>query len=403
MAKDFARHLPLRNLRIVAIEQYGAGPYGSLYLAQLGAEVIKIEPPDQGEISRATGPYFLGNKDSQFFQTFNQNKKSLALNLKSEAGQEVLHRLVKTSDAVSNNLRGNLATKLGLDYASLKTANPKIVCVHLSAYGRDNDRAAWPGYDYLMQAEAGFMGLTGEPDGPPTRFGLSMVDYMAGVVCNSGLLAALLGVAHGDDGCDLDISLFDVALHQLSYPATWHLNGGHTTGKTPRSAHPAAVPCQLYSCADGWIFITAILPKFWEALVKILGRADLINDARFVDAPARRKNRDELTEILDAEFSKKTVTEWMKLFAGEVPAAPVNDMATALANPWLKKQALVQILAHPDKDQLRVLSNPIRLNGKRLQAKIAPAIGANTLELLNELGFEQSKFDQLLAQGVIST
>lgn len=402
MPEQFARHLPLRNLRIVAVEQYGAGPYGSLYLAQLGAEVIKIEPPGQGEVSRATGPYFLGDHDSQFFQTFNQNKKSLALNLKSEAGQAVLHRLVKTADAISNNLRGDQAAKLGLDYRSLKIANPKIVCAHLSAYGRDNDRASWPGYDYLMQAEAGFMDLTGEPDGPPARFGLSMVDYMTGVVCVSGLLAALLGTAHGDDGCDLDVSLFDVALHQLSYPAIWYLNAGHTTGKMPRSAHPSAVPCQLYTCADGWIFITAILPKFWEALAQILNRTDLIKDARFVDITARRNNRDELTKILDAEFNQKPVAEWMRRCAGKVPAAPVNDLANALENPWLKTQAIFQTLMHPDKGQLQVLSNPIQVNGKRLQAQVAPAVGADTLALLNELGFKQSDLDQLLRQGVIS-
>lgn len=402
MAEKFARHLPLRNLRIVAVEQYGAGPYGSLYLAQLGAEVIKIEPPGQGEVSRATGPYFLGDQDSQFFQTFNQNKKSLTLNLKSEAGQEVLARLVKTSDAISNNLRGDQAKKLRLDYASLKNVNPKIVCAHLSAYGRDNNRAAWPGYDYLMQAEAGFMDLTGEPGAPPARFGLSMVDYMTGVICISGLLAALLGVARGDEGCDLDISLFDVALHQLSYPATGHLNGGHATGKMSRSAHPSAVPCQLYLCADGWIYVAAILPKFWKALAKILDRLDLIEDARFLDAQSRRKNRDELTKILDAEFGKKPVKEWMQQCAGQVPAAPVNDLAGALDNPWLQTQAVFQTLAHPEEGQLKVLSNPIRINGQRLQAEIGPAVGSDTLDLLTKLGYDQSDVDQLLAQGVVS-
>ncbi|MEO5830422.1 MAG: CoA transferase, partial [Rhodanobacter sp.] len=205
--------LPLQGIRILAVEQYGAGPYGSMHLADLGAEVIKIESPPGGDVSRATGPYFLGEGDSQFFQTFNLNKRSLRLDLKAAAGREVFERLVGSAAAVLNNLRGDQPAKLGLDYATLGKLNPKIVCAHLSAYGRDNERAAWPGYDYLMQAEAGFMALTGEPGQPPSRFGLSMVDYMTGTTMAMGLLAALLGAGRSGIGRDVDVSLFDVALH----------------------------------------------------------------------------------------------------------------------------------------------------------------------------------------------
>ena len=169
------KELPLKGLRILAVEQYGAGPYGSMHLADLGAEVIKIESPPGGDVSRSTGPYFLGTGDSLFFQTFNLNKRSLRLDLKAADGRAAFEELVAGADAVLNNLRGDQPAKLGLDYATLGKLNPKIVCAHLSAYGRDNTRTAWPGYDYLMQAEAGFMALTGEPDAPPARFGLSLI------------------------------------------------------------------------------------------------------------------------------------------------------------------------------------------------------------------------------------
>lgn len=397
----FARDLPLQGVRVLAVEQYGAGPYGSLYLAQLGAEVIKIEPVETGEVSRATGPYFLGERDSHFFQTFNQNKKSLMLNLKCDQGQAVLHDLVKTADALSNNLRGDQPTKLGLDYARLGKINSALVCAHLSAYGRDNDRAERPGYDYLMQAEAGFMGLTGEPGTPPARFGLSMVDFMTGVVLASGLLAALLGVARGGRGRDVDVSLFDVALHQLSYPATWYLNENHVTERMPRSAHPSATPCQLFRCAGGWLFIAAILSKFWEAMLEITGLEALAEDDRFADVSARRKHQAELTEILDTRLSEKTGAEWMLLFAGKVPAAPVYNLEQALQNPWLANCDALQNLSHPHCEQLRVLANPVRLDGARLEARAAPAVGADSLSLLTEIGYSQARIEELLADGVV--
>lgn len=396
-----AAELPLKGIRIIAVEQYGAGPYGSLYLAQLGAEVIKVEPPGAGDVSRITGPHFLGEGDSHFFQTFNQNKKSIVIDLKSKQGVEVFHRLVQDSDAVSNNLRGDQPEKLGLDYAALGQVNEKIVCAHLSAYGRNNDRKSWPGYDYLMQAEAGFMHLTGEPDTPPARFGLSMVDFMTGVVCSAGLLAALLGVARGGKGGDVDVSLFDVALHQLSYPATWYLNEQHITTRLPRSAHPATVPCQLYSSVDGWVFVMAMTPKFWDALLAVLGRDDLAGDERFADVGSRRENREALTEILDAEFARERTAHWVEALSGKVPVAPVYDLPQALENPWLEDNQSVLSIQHPQRKQLQMLANPIRLNGARLPAVAAGSLGADTRAVLQNLGYPDAEIAALLEAGVV--
>jgi len=393
---------PLQDIRVIAVEQYGAGPYGSMYLADLGAEVIKIEQPRiGGDIARQTGPFFLGSGDSLFFQTFNLNKKSLALDLKNPRAREVFARLVESADAVMNNLRGDQPEKLGLTHASLAAVNPKVVCAHLSAYGRDNERADWPGYDYLMQAEAGFMSLTGEPDTIPARFGLSMVDYMTGVVTAAGLLAALISAMKTGRGRDVDVSLFDVALHQLSYPATWFLNEGLETTRVTRSAHPSTVPCQLFRTSDDWIFIMAMTPKFWNLLLELTGSEYLNDDPRFATVTARREHRDALTTILDAVLSTRTTDDWMELFCGKIPAAPIHNLQQALNNPYIHAIGMVQTTVHPGNPKLRTLSNPIKLDNRRLSGKACPTMGADTEAILTGLGYSQDEMQALRNAGAI--
>ncbi len=399
--------LPLTGLKILSVEQYGAGPFASMYLADLGAEVIKIEQPKMGDVARGTGPFFLGpaenpGADSQFFQTFNLNKKSLSLDLKKPGGRQVFEKLVLTSDAVMNNLRGDQPAKLKIDYASLAEIKPSIVCAHLSAYGRGGAREAWPGYDYLMQAEAGFMSLTGEADTPPARFGLSMVDYMTGITTAFGLLAAVIGARSTGQGRDVDVALFDVALHQLSYPATWYLNSGHVTTRLPRSAHPATVPCQICKTSDGWVFVMAMLDKFWQSLCKGLQREHWISDARFVGFAERRAHRDVLTVLLDDAFSARTSAHWMSVFAGDIPIAPVYDIQQALDNPYVAQIAMLQSLPHGSaalkNGELRALANPIRLDGKRLDASVCPSLGADSEAILRALGYSETEIASLRAE-----
>lgn len=376
----------LAGFRILTLEQFGAGPYGSMLLADLGAEVIKIENPSVGgDASRYVGPYMLGESDSQYFQTFNLNKKSVALDLKTKHGIEAFRRLVKTADAVMNNLRGDQPEKLGIDYKSLADVNPKVVCLHISAYGRDNHRKSWPGYDYLMQAEAGLMSVTGEPNGPPTRFGVSIIDFMTGTMGMVGLLGALLHAQRTGKGCDVDVCLFDVALHQLSYAATWYLNSGDAPKRLPRSAHLSAVPVQTVATADGWIFIMCMTEKFWQELITALGRPDLGKDPRFARMDARRANRDTLTEILDAEFRKRSTAEWLTLLSGKIPVAPIYDVPQAFANPLLAETGMLQTVAHPYRD-LKVLSNPLKIDGRRPVGRPASPLGADTEAVLSAAG-----------------
>ncbi|MEP6012512.1 MAG: CoA transferase, partial [Parasphingorhabdus sp.] len=382
-------------------EQYGAGPYGTMFLAQLGADVIKIEPPKGGDTARHVGPHWLREQESLYFQSFNLNKRSLTLDLRTDQGVEILHKLAKDAHVMANNLRGDVPTKIGLDYESLKAVNPAIVCAHVSAYGRDNERAKWPGYDYLMQAEAGFCALTGEPDGPPVRFGLSMVDFMSGTQMAVGLLAALLDAQRSGEGCDVDVDLLSAAVHQTSYPALWYMNEGDITERVPRGAHPSATPSQMFKAADGWMFVMAQIPKFWPILCERIGHNDLIADPRF-DTPANRlTNRAELSPLLDAVFSTQPIAHWMELLQGLVPVSPVYELDQALDNPWLETIGMRDTISHPDKSEMDVLSSPIKLNGERLPNKAGPLLGADSDAILSEIGYDGDAIAQLRAGGVI--
>lgn len=386
--------LPLAGLRVIAVEVYGAGPFGSTHLADLGAEVIKIEPREGGDTSRAVGPFMLGEDDSVFFQSLNRNKKSLTLDLKHPKGKEILAKLAATAHGLMSNLRGDQPEKLGLTHAALARANPKLVCAHLSAYGRDGARKSWPGYDYLMQGEAGFLGLSGEPDGPPARMGLSIVDYSTGTMCALALLAGILEARKTGRGRDLDVSLYDVAMHLLNYPAAWYLNEGLVTERVARSAHPFIVPSQLYRTKDGWIFVMAQNQRFWERLADALGRRDL--KAKYPDFAARREHRDELTHVLDAEFAKQTTESWLAKLRGTIPCGPVYDLPQALNNPYFVERGGVQVFDHPDKPGFKLVASPFRI-GEPLPARPAPKLGEHTEALLKELGYADAEIARLKA------
>jgi crotonobetainyl-CoA:carnitine CoA-transferase CaiB-like acyl-CoA transferase len=370
---------PLQGVRIVSVEQFGAAPYGTMLLADLGAEVIKIENAGiGGDPSRKTGPFMLGANDSEYFQAFNSNKKSVSVDLRTAEGMAALRELAASADALVNNLRGDLPAKLGLDYKSLSKTNPAIVCVHLSAYGRDNERASWPGYDYLMQAESGLMHLTGEPDGPPSRLGApSIIDQTTGLTAAVGLLSAIIQARATGKGCDVDTCLLDVALHQLGYVATWYLNEGHVSTRQPRSAHYSVSPVQTFPTSDGWLFIMCMTDKFWGELIAAIARPDLASDPRFENQTTRQTNRDALTAIIDHELSRHPTSYWLTKFNGVLPVAPVLDLAQALDNPFLRTTGMIRVVSHPAKPDLRVLANPIKIDGQRLDQAVCSQFGAD--------------------------
>ncbi len=394
--------LPLASVRVVAVEQYGAGPFGTMFLADLGAEVIKIENPnDGGDMARSVGPHFFGPHDSLFYHSLNRNKKSFTLDLSRPESRPVFHELVETADAVCSNLRGDVPEKLGLTYAHLKHWNPKVVCAHLSAYGRAGPRANWPGYDYLMQAEAGFLSLTGEPGSPPARFGLSVVDFMTGLGLAYAVLAGLTGVRASGRGQDMDVSLFDFALSTTNYLATWYLNKGESQQRLPRSAHPSLVPCQLYRTSDGWIFIMCNKEKFWAALCDALGHAEWKDDPRFRTFTERLEHRDEITRILDQALAERSTEQWLGILSGTVPVAPVNDIAQALDNPFVAEEGRLQSLTHPTDGTYRMVANPVRSSEGETPSQPAPGLGQHTNDLLNELGYSKERIDGLRDKSII--
>ena len=394
--------LPLEGVRVLAVEQYGAGPFGTMFLGDQGAEVIKIENPnDGGDMSRDVGPYFFTPEDSEFYHSYNRNKKSLTLDLSGAEGQAVFHDLVRTADAVASNLRGDVPGKLGLTYDHLKAHNPKIVCAHLTAYGRTGPRADWPGFDYLMQAEAGYFSLTGEPGGPPARFGLSVVDQMTGLALAYAVLAGLTGARATGAGRDIDVSLFDIALANTAYPATWYLNEGAVQERLPRSAHPSLTPCQLYKTGDGWIYVMCNKEKFWPALCRALGQGAWAEDPRFARFKDRLANRPLIEEMLDEALAERTTAGWLEVFAGAVPAAPINDIKQALDNPFVTDHGRIQTLTLPGYGDFRMVAPPVRCAGDEAPARAAPRLGADTDAILGDMGYDAARIGDLRAAKVI--
>jgi crotonobetainyl-CoA:carnitine CoA-transferase CaiB-like acyl-CoA transferase len=388
------RLLPLADVRVLAIEQFGAGPWGSLQLADLGAEVIKIEDPaTAGDVSRYVPPFQAG-EDSLFFETFNRNKKSVSLDLRHPDGRAVLEDLVRVSDVVYSNLRGDQPKKLRLTYDDLRDVNPRIVCCSLSGFGMTGPRAAEGGYDYMMQGLAGWMSLTGDPDRPPTKSGLSLVDLSGGYVSTIAVLAGLWRARRDGVGCDCDISLFETALHELVYVGTWAASHGYVVPRRRNSAHPSIVPFQNFPTADGWIVVACPKEKFWVLLCRAIGRPELA--AEFPTFADRDRRRDELEPILEEVFRRRTSAEWLEaLGAAGVPASAVNGVLEAVGEARLIEYE------HPELGTVRQVASPLRLSGAEPPLRPAPARGEHTEEVLVGLcGYTQERVRRLAAAGV---
>ena len=390
---------PLADVRIIAVEQYGAGPWGSLHLADLGAEVIKIEDPSgRGDVGRYVPPYAEG-EDSLFFEAFNRNKRSLSLDLSNTAGRAVFEDLVRTSDAVYSNLRGDVPAKIGITYDDLKHLNPRIVCCSLSGFGMTGPRMKEPGYDYILQGLVGWMELTGEPDGPPTKSGLSMVDYSAGFVAAISLLSGLHAARRDGVGMDCDVSLFDTAVALLNYPATWQLNAGYEPHRTRQSAHPSLVPFQLFQTKDSWIVVGCPKEKFWVRLAGVLGHPDWAVDERFASFAARERNRDELLARLEPCFAEATSADWLdQLYAAGIPCSPVNSIAQALADPHTAARKMIVETDHPRYGRLRLPATASRVGPLPPPDRRAPQRNEDFLQLLTEtLQYSEGRVAELVA------
>ena len=397
------RSRPLEGLRVLAVEQFGAGPVGTMLMADLGAEIIKIENHKVGgDSARPVPPYPLPNNDSYYYQSFNRNKKSVALDILSPEGRELFSRMVPNADVVFANCKGTDPEKLRLTYKHLGPINEKIVCCFLSGFGMTGPRAPEPAYDFLMQAYTGIMSMTGEPDGPPAKAGISFVDYTGGFLAVAGMLAALWEVQRTGKGRDVDVALLDGATAQLAYQAAWVMNCGYEPQKFAHSAHASIVPSQNFQTKDGWVCVMCLKHRFYPILVERVGRPELADDPRFRTLQNRFENREELIEILSAEFEKKKTAEWADLLQGHVPFAPVNTVAEALEDPQVLARKMIVEVDHPAAGRIREVGCPIKMPGSEERLERAPYMGEHTDEVLTQMaGLSEDELARLREKGVV--
>jgi crotonobetainyl-CoA:carnitine CoA-transferase CaiB-like acyl-CoA transferase len=397
-----ASRAPLADIRVLAIEQYGAGPWGTLQLADLGAEVIKIEDPSSGgDVSRYVPPYQDG-ESSLFFETFNRNKRSVSLDLRHPGSRPVFESLVSQCDAVFSNLRGDQPDKLGLRYRDLEHVKPTIVCCSLSGFGMDGPRVREGAYDWTMQGLAGWQSLTGDPDAPPTKSGLSLVDFCGGYVAAIALLAGVWRARRDGRGADIDLSLFETALAQLTYLGTWVASHDYQPVRRANSAHQSIVPFQNFQTLDGWVVVACPKQSLWERLCVALELPELLQDERYKTFALRNQHRVDLLEVLEATFRARATDDWLALLsAGGVPCAPVNDVAQALADVQVAARQAVVESPHPVLGAVRQVASPLRIDGFTTPAERGPLRGEDTVELLRELcGYTAEQVSDLQRDGV---
>ncbi|MBX3025759.1 CoA transferase [bacterium] len=393
--------LPLAGLRILALTQLGAGPYAMQVLGDLGAEIVKVEDPTTGgDEARAVPPASDG--DSLYYQSFNRNTRGLTLDLRTAAGRTLFRRLAAVADAVYANPRGDLPAKLGLDYASLREVNPRLVCCTLTGFGRTGPRAADPAYDYLIQALSGFMHVTGEPDGPPIRSGVATIDFAGGLASALGLMVALLRARETGIGGDVDVSLFDTAISMLTHMATHHLRTGVEPPRLPGGSHPSVVPSQTFPTADGWLMVMCMKEKFWQRLCALIERPDLARQPRYAGFAERLANRAALVDELSAVFRARPTADWIERLGGQVPCAPVQTISQALADPQVAARDMLITVDHPRFGPLREVGCPIRIDDVRPRYTPGAALGADTTAILREwLRCGDEEIDQLRRDGAI--
>jgi len=392
---------PLSDIRVLAMESYGAGPWATLQLADLGAEIIKIESPGAGDISRYVPP---GAKDgdSLFFQCLNRNKKSITLDLRKPAGKEAFYRLLPKMDSFFANPKGDLPDKLGLTYEHLKQFNPRLVCCFLTGFGRTGPRMNRPGYDYLAQALSGIVWMGGEPDGPPARCGVSVIDMAAGTNAAFLIMVGVLQARATGRGCNMDTSLLEVSLAYENYLNTWHLSTGWEPVKLPLGAHQTIVPSQLFQTADGYLMVMAQQDKFYRALVNEIGLPELADDPRFREMPDRYQHRDALLQILTQTFRSRTTNEWVALLEGKVPVAPVKSIPEALRDPQVEALDMIVEYEHPTLGRVRQTGPPFKVSGYKPRYEPASGIGADTEDILVSLaGYTTNDVAQLRRLGAI--
>ncbi|MDO8751836.1 MAG: CoA transferase [Dehalococcoidia bacterium] len=398
--------MPLSGVRVLDLTQVLAGPFGSRTLADLGAEVIKVETPGIGDSTRYSLAYTL-NGESFYFLGMNRNKKGITLNLKSPKGQHVFHELARKSDVVFSNFRPGVLANLGVDYPTLRKVNPRIICCAISGFGSTGPEADRPAFDPILQGMGGVMSMTGEPGGRPMMVGFTIADLAGGHVAVQGILAALYAREHTGEGQEIDISLFDVQLQLQGHIGQYYLASGEVLEPLGSYLH-INIPAGSFKTRSGYIVISCSTQKFYENLVPVVSQIEgfgfLASDTRFTLNVDRVKHKKELIEILERAFQTKTTEEWLAILkSADVPAGPILTIDQALSNPQAQLRHMVVEAEHPVAGRYKMAGNPVKMSQIHKETFLpAPMLGQHTEEVLTTLlGYSSEQVSALRREGVV--
>lgn len=393
---------PLTGVRVLDLSRVLAGPYAAMYLGDMGAEVIKIEQPGEGDETRTFGPPFVGG-ESAYFLSLNRNKRSITINLKHPDGKALFLDLVRRADVLIDNFKTGTLERMGLGDEALWDVNPRLIHAAVTGFGTEGPYAGYPGYDFVVQGLSGIMSVTGEPQGEPMKVGIAVVDVTAGLFTLSGVLAALYNRSVTGRGQRVDVSLLQAAM-------AWLLNVGQNylvSGQEPArlgNGHPNIVPYQVFRAADRPMTVAPANPRQFARLAQALGHPELADDPRFRSNADRLQHRRELVEILQDIIATRPADEWVQLLneAG-VPAGSINTIPQAFADPQVQALGVVQTLPHPTAGELKLVGPPLRFSDTPVQARRAPPLlGADTETVLGELlGLDAARINDLRSEGAI--
>ncbi|MDH4265538.1 MAG: CoA transferase [Deltaproteobacteria bacterium] len=391
--------MPLSNIKVLDLTRFLAGPFCTMLLADMGADVIKIETPEHGDDARYQGTVLKG--ESWYFVGMNRNKKGMTLNLKAQEGKAIFLQMVERSDVVVENFRPGIMRNFGLDYETLQGINPGIVYCGISGFGKDGPHALRPAFDFIAQGVSGFMSVTGFPDREPVRTGIPISDSVAGIYAAFGILVALMARQRTGKGQEVQTSLVDAMISILSFQVDRYFG----SGKLPErygNDHPVSAPYGTFKASDGYINIAPAGDPMWERLAHALGLKELLADPRFQTNDLRRQHRRELNEIVNEITNKRTMAAWIEYLNKEgVPCGPINNLAQTFEDPQVRHQEMLLELEQPS-GKVKTLGFPVKMS--QTPAKIhrpAPQLGQHTMEILASLQYSPEQINELKMKGII--